>query len=335
MVSDDATPMPGAPAPVRAPRLPPPPPLPVRQATLADRIEYGALRAFIGGLARMNAARATRVGATVAMLGYRPLRIRRHVVERQIAAAFPDASPERVATIARASYAHLGRMIVETARLSRMGPADVLAMFEQVDGWDIVEMHRAAGRGPIIITGHLGNWELGGAYLAARGLHVDAVVRLMGNPLFDAYLARTRMRLGMMVVRDHDAVRRTPRTLRAGGAVAFLADQAGLHLASTYVPFFGRLAKTPRGPAVFALRLGAPLVFGAAVRQPNGRYRLRFEEIPVTTTGDRDADVEALVGRYTGVLERHVRAWPEQYFWHHHRWKQQPPDTPPAMRDPV
>ena len=76
----------------------------------------------------------------------------------------------------------------------------------------------------------------------------------MANPLFDEYINHTREEIGMTVVHDSEAVRRTPRSLRAGRAVAFVADQGVMGLASTFVPFFGRPAKTPRGAAVFALR---------------------------------------------------------------------------------
>jgi KDO2-lipid IV(A) lauroyltransferase len=117
--------------------------------------------------------------------------------------------------------------------------------------------------------------------------------------------------------------------------VAFLVDQGAVGLASTWVPFFGRLAKTPRGPAVFALRLGAPIVFGAVVRRPSGRYMLTFEAIDPVETGDREVDVDRIVAEYTLTLERHVRRTPEQYFWHHRRWKHQRPGTPPEFGDPL
>lgn len=303
--------------------------------SVAHRVEYGAMRAMIGALGALRWERATRAGARVGALGYRPFGIRRDVVERQIAAALPALPPSEVRRIARGAFEHLGRVAVETALLSRLGRDDVLALFEEVRGWERIRSILDRGKGLILVTGHLGNWELGGAWLAARGVPLDVVTRRMGNPLFDAYLGRTRARLGMTVVRDRDAVRRTPRALRAGGAVAFLTDQAGLHLASTFVPFFGRPAKTPRGPAVFALRLGVPVVFGVALRRPSGRYRMTFEEIPVSESGDRERDVDQLVASYTTTLERWVREAPEQYFWHHRRWKRQPDDTPSELRDPT
>ena len=319
-------PMQAAVAPARAP---------ARTPSLAHRLEYGSLRAIIGLLGAMRWKRAVRAGAALGRVAYQPLGIRRGVVESQIAAAFPELGEPEVRSIACGAFEHLGRVTVETALLSRVDPAWVLELFAAVDGWDTVERLLAQRRGLIMVTGHLGNWELGGAYIAARGVPLDVVVRRMGNPLFDGYLTRTRSRLGMAVVRDRDAVKRAPRTLRDGGAVAFLTDQAGLNLASTFVPFFGRPAKTPRGPAVFALRLEAPVVFGTALRLPDGRYRLSFEEVPVQHTGDREKDVDELAVNYTRILERWVRRAPEQYFWHHRRWKRQPEDTPAALRDPV
>ena len=139
----------------------------------------------------------------------------------------------------------------------------------------------------------------------------------------------------MIVVHDHDAVKRTPRAFKAGHAVAFVADQGVLGLASTYVPFFGRPAKTPRGPAVFALRFRLPTFFVAAVREASGKYRCVVTPVEIPDTGDREADVDTVVARYTAILESWVRKYPGQYFWHHRRWKRQPADTPDELRDPV
>jgi len=112
-------------------------------------------------------------------------------------------------------------------------------------------------------------------------------------------------------------------------------DQGAAGLASTWVPFFGRLAKTPRGAAVFALRFGSPILFMAPIRLPDGRFMLGIEEIPVVETGDRNADVDRIVVNYSAVLERWVRRYPGQYFWHHRRWKHQQPNTPPELGDPL
>lgn len=317
---------------------PPMPPVPAeapaRAPTAAHRAEFALLRGTIRALAALPWSTAASVGARLGLLGYAPFRVRRRVVERQVAFAFPEKPADEVRRIARAAYESLGRTTIEAALLPRLTRDELLALLPEVEGYEHVERAMADGRGLIIVAGHLGNWELGAAYVAARGVPLDAIVRRQGNPLFDRYLNDTRRAAGMRVVYDAEAVRRTPRTLKSGGAVGFLVDQGVLGLASTFVPFFGRLAKTPRGPAVFALRLGAPVVFAAALRRPDGRFRLVFEPVTVEPTGDRDADVDRIVAAYTATLERWVRREPGQYFWHHKRWKRQPPGAS-AEGDPL
>lgn len=306
-----------------------------RPVVTRHRVQYAALRGVLGALGMLGFRRASRVGARLGRLGYAPFGIRRRIVERQISAAFPDWSPEKVRATARAAYDNLGRTTIETAVLPRYGREEVLQLFDEPPEWHLIERALQKGNGVIVVAGHFGNWEMGGAYLSARGLDFEAVARQMENPLFDAYLTRTRNRLGMKIIYDGDAVRRVPRALRNNAVVAFLMDQGAAGLASTWVPFFGRLAKTPRGAAVFALRLRSPVLFLAPLRKPDGRFTLGIEEIPVRETGDRNADVDRIVADFTATLERWVRRVPEQYFWHHRRWKHQLPNTPPELGDPL
>ncbi len=303
--------------------------------TFTHRVEYVALRSVVAAIGRLGFFNAAKFGEHIGSFGYSPVGIRREVVLRQLTAAFPERTAPDIERIARAAYAHLGRTTIETVVLPSYSQSDIIALFEEVNGWDLVEERLARGKGLILVTGHLGNWELGGAYIAARGTPIDVVARHMANPLVDRYLTSTRQRIGMTVVPDEQAVRRVPRSLRGGRAVAFLVDQGAVGLASAWVPFFGRYAKTPRGPAVFSLRLDTPIIFGVALRQPSGRYHLTFEPIDATDTGDRDADVDRIVAAYTTMLERWVRRAPEQYLWHHRRWKHQRPGTPPELGDPL
>jgi KDO2-lipid IV(A) lauroyltransferase len=128
-------------------------------------------------------------------------------------------------------------------------------------------------------------------------------------------------------VRDRDAVHHIPRAIAAGRVVPMLADQGVKGLASVFVPFFGKLARTPKGPAVLARRLRAPCVFLAIIRQPDLRYQITFEAIPTVDTGDRERDVEAIVTAYTSRLESWITRHPEQYLWQHRRWRRRPDGT--------
>lgn len=305
-----------------------------RPPTAVHRLEYAALRGFLATLAPLGPDHAATVAGAMARLGHSPLRIRRRVVERQVAAAFPELNPGAVQRVARESYDNLGRVTVEATQRAARGRQSVLDAFGESPDWAVIENAFARKRGVVVMAGHAGNWELMGAYIAARLGTFHAIARGMANPLVEAYVLGVRERLGMRILHDRDAVRAVPRLLREGAAVGFLSDQATVGLASTYVPFFGRPAKTPRGAAVFAIRFGAPVVVTHAVRQPDGRYRVLAEELPVGDSGDRERDVDEVMLHFTQVLERVVRQYPGQYFWQHRRWKYQPDDTPVHLREP-
>ena len=306
-----------------------------RPVSVAHRLEYAGLRAAVAALSALRWRRASSLGGALGRLGYSPFGVRRRVVERQIGAAFPEWDAARVAQVARGAYDHLGRLAVETALMPSLGRTGILELVSRTTGWELLERGVAEKRGVLLIAGHFGNWEVSGAYIAARGVPVDVIVRRMSNSIFDRYLNQTRTDLGMTVVYDSEAVRRTTRSIKEGRAIGFLADQGVLNLASTFVPFFGRPAKTPRGPAVFTLRYHVPTLFVAAVREPDGRFHLSFENVPYEETGDREHDIDGIVAAYTRILEGHVRRTPEQYFWQHRRWKHQPADTPAHLRDPT
>ena len=305
-----------------------------RTPSLAHRLEYIALRGFFAALAPLGVRGAARVAGVIAQVAYWPLGIRRGVVERQVAAAFPELNRNAVRRVARAAYDNIGRVAVEAAIVSRRGPAALLGMFARSPDWAVVEQAHAAGKGVVLVAGHLGNWELSGAYVAARGVSCHPIARGMSNPLSERFFTQTRERLGMHVMHDRDAVRRVPRILRDGGAVGFLSDQATVGLASTVVPFFGRPAKTPRGAAVFALRSDVPVVLIQALRQPDGRYVFHAKLLELTASGDRERDVDDLIARFSMALEQLVRKYPGQYFWQHRRWKHQPADTPSHLGEP-
>jgi len=291
---------------------------------LVDRLQYAALRVIVALLGLVPFGVASAAGACFGRLGYSPLGIRRKVVDAQLEMAYPELSVTERDAIARAAYENLGRVGLETTVLSTLPAGRVLELFHEPRGWEHVTQALAAGKGLLLVSGHLSNWELGAGFLAARGVPIEAVARRMNNPLVDGYLTRSRQRLGVTVLFDHDAVKRIPRTVREGKAIGLLADQGVKGLAASYVPFFGRLARTPKGPAVFALRFGIPCVLAVVVRETDGRYRMLFEPVPVIDTGDREGDTERIVAAYTAHVERIVRQYPGQYLWHHRRWRRQP-----------
>lgn len=294
-----------------------------RSATWRDRSEYALARAVEAGVQNLPQSVAERIGRGLGLAARSPLGVRLDVVEQNLRRAFPEASEQWVRRIARDAFAHLGREAIAMLRLSRLPRASVLEQ-TRIQGWTHLEGALRAGRGAILVTGHLGNWELAAAAVAARGWAMDAVVKPLRNRMLDRRLDETRRRLGIGTIAFGDAPRQVPRALFAGHAVGMVADQDARDK-GVWVPFFGHLASTHRGPALFALRLGAPLFACSILREEDARYHITVERIPTERTGDLEADVLTVTRAWTERLEQAIRRAPEQYFWHHKRWKTAPP----------
>jgi len=287
------------------------------------RAEYLGFRVLRAALTCLPETAARAFGAVLGWLAGSVVGVRRRVVRENLERAFPHLSDAERRRIARASWRHLGREAVATFRLASETRDSILERTEFVEGWEAFERLTSGGLGAILLTGHFGNWEIAGAAVAARGHPMDAVATRQRNPLFDRDLVETRARLGMdLVVRDH-APKRLLRSLRAGRVAGIVGDQ-NVAVGGISIEFLGHEAPTARGAAVFALRTGVPLFAGAAVSLPGRRwrYRITMEEVTIEPTGDFDTDVRRLTRAHTEVLERAVRAHPEQYFWPHKRWKQ-------------
>lgn len=267
---------------------------------------------------------AGRVAAALGRFTYRVLRIRRGVVDDQIRLAFPDRDEAWRRQVAIEAYEHLGREAMMLLRLSRLGPEDVVAATDMdAGGLAAIRASVDAGVGAVLVTGHFGNWEIAGASAAARGIPVDVVAQRQANPLVDRLVNDARERLGMRIMRRGGATRGALRSLRRGRAVGLVADQDA-RAGGVFVPFFGRPASTHRGPAVLALRAGAPVFMGTAVRKPDGRYRVTIREIPAPRAGEPDDRADRFTAALAAALESAVREEPGQYLWHHRRWKTRP-----------
>ena len=292
---------------------------------VAHRLEYAGFRAILAATNALPAETAERIGARIAARGWSPLRIRRHHVEEHLRIAFPEQTQEWRDRVGAACYAHIGREMVAMMRLSQLSREQLLARTETVGLEEAVARYRGSGSGVVIIGGHFGNWELGAAMIAARGYPVSMVAQRQSNLLFDRHLVAARQRLGIDVIERSRASKLALRVLRNRGAVVFGADQnAGR--SGIFVPFFGKLASTHRGPALMAVRTNSPMFVALPIRLPSGSYRLTLDEVRTERTGDVDVDVQRLTEDFTARLEAAIRENPEQYLWHHRRWKTRPPE---------
>jgi KDO2-lipid IV(A) lauroyltransferase len=176
-----------------------------------------------------------------------------------------------------------------------------------------------------MVTGHFGNWELGGHCLGLLGFTTHAIARPLDNPYLDRYFRALRQRAGQQVLNKNGDFDRIQAVLHRGGALATLGDQdAGPK--GLFVDFFGRPASTHKAVALLALERDVPMVVIGVPRLGEPlRYRVEVGDVilPEEYAGRPDA-VRAITQRFTAALERLVRRHPEQYFWLHRRWKHQP-----------
>lgn len=293
-----------------------------KRRPLRDRVEFGLLLSLQSLDRLMGPGLSGRIAAGLGRLVYRPLRIRAGVVDEQLRHAFPDRDEAWRRDVALQSYAHLGREAMTILRLSRLGPADVVAATEP-HGLEELDEGLKSGKGAVIVTGHFGNWEVAGAFLAARGYPLDVVAVKQRNRLVDRHMREMRERLGMRVIYRGGATRTLLASLQNGRSVALVADQDA-RSRGVFVPFFGRLASTYRGPALLALRTGAPLYVGFAIRRPDGGYHGEIRRVHVPEGGLDQVD--ELTARLTATLEEAVRRAPGQYLWQHRRWKTRAPE---------
>ena len=248
------------------------------------------------------------------------------MVETQLAAAFPDHANDWIVATSRASFGHVGREMVTAMALQRRGLDEVGRRLEDLEGRESLAEAFAAGSGIVMVSGHFGNWEFAGSALAALGYPTDAVMQTLKNRRLNRYIVGGRRRLGMELIDRYGSWDALIASVRSGRVLAFVADQdAGT--GGVFVPFLGRPASTHRAPALVALRAGAPLFVGGAHRVAPQRYHgwvVRLE--PPDGLGVKEQAV-ALTRMWTAELERRIRLSPEQYFWHHKRWKTRPSGT--------
>lgn len=307
-----------------------------RAAWLAEYagIRFGcALFGWLSPAGRMRVARAG--GAFLA----RFVPFRSKLIREQLRASFPEMSPVAVEALIPDVYMHVIAFGLETLAMSRLTP---VRLREQIDADDdllrLLDELKASGKGFVVATGHMGNWEWAGACLVSIvGFDVYSVAKPMHNPMAEEFIRGVRERYGVKIVTTRSSPRPLLAHLRKGGMVALVADQDARR-SGIFVDFFGRPASTATGPAWLAWRLGVPLFPMWTFRDAEGRLSGHAAEpIHPDPSAPEEAEIRRLTEYHVGKLEAAIRQDPAQYFWVHRRWKTRPPrpgEAPPDEEAP-
>lgn len=237
-----------------------------------------------------------------------------------LALALPELPETERRRIAREGFLYQGMNAAELLHLLRRNADEVLPYME-IQGWENVEAARATGRPILILTGHCGNWELIAVALRHGGLPPAAIARPLDDPKLQEMVVKVRSHLGTTTIArgTRGAARQMLGALRGGGAIAMLIDQ-DIKVDGVWVPFFGRPAFTPAGPAELALRQDMRVIPSFIERRPDGGHLLRF--LPALELPQDTQEATALM---TAEIEKQIRRRPEQWVWWHKRWRRQPP----------
>ncbi len=291
---------------------------------MRHRLEYLIVRALIA-IVRVTPFALVRAAGTVLGLTFYVIdRPHRRIAERNLATAFPLRSNAERRAIARAAFAHFGRLLFELLKFSTLSKAQMLARVE-FDGDERSRLAYAQGKGVLFITGHFGFWELQAMVHAVRVEPVSILARALDNPYLDRLLEQIRQCTGNTVVYRRGTIRRVMRTLQAGHGVAVLIDQHIMSRDAIYVDFFERPAATTSAVAALALRTGAPVVPVFALPLGRGRYRMIYEHPVEPPRADSPDAIREFTQRCTDVLEMYVRRHPELWLWMHRRWRDDGP----------
>jgi KDO2-lipid IV(A) lauroyltransferase len=245
-------------------------------------------------------------------------RLRRIALRNLELAGFANPS-----AIADGVFQSLGRVIDSVARFPKLN-RDNIHRYIRYEGLENYKRAKTQGRGILIPTAHLGNWELSAFAHAYMTEPMHIVVRPLDNPRLDAWVERRRALSGNHIIYKKEAAREILKALHSGGAVGVLVDQNVVPSEGVFIDFFGRQACAGTTFVKFAHHTGAPVVPGFALWEPSESiYVLHFYP-EIKMTGDVAADTQ----RVHSFLESVIRQYPDQWLWVHRRWKTRPQGEP-------
>ncbi|MGA7161669.1 MAG: lysophospholipid acyltransferase family protein [Bacteroidota bacterium] len=297
---------------------------------MRDRLEYiGYI--FFGWVVRLMPWEAVnRFGRLLAAVVFYCIPIRRSLTLDQLRRAFPGKSSVEIKEIAVAAYRNLVISLLEIFWFSHL-TVDKVEKIVSMPDTSIMDARLKEGKGLIMLGGHFGNWELIAIAVGVISHHpLTIIVQRQRNRLVDAFMNKNRTLFGNKVVEIEKAPKEIIAALRNNGVVAILADQSGPQ-EGLFVNYFGRPASTHRGPAVFSVRTGAPIIMAFIIRQANGQYKVEFEEVDTHNVGGTDEErVEQITVRHVAMLEKYATRYPDHWLWMHKRWKHSPPVNIPS-----
>jgi len=252
------------------------------------------------------------------------LRVRRSVIETNIAIAFPDLSPGDRVDLIRRIYLNLGEFLGSWLTL----PSKKGRLVETVPlvNASVLEELKPAGKGLLVCSGHLGHWEILAARFAEHGKWKVTIVRhRLNNTRLDQWFTDVHELMDFGDVIKGKSLLEIFRRLRRDEIIGMLVDQSGRG-AGIWIPFFNRPTSFHRGPGMILSKSGCPAITAFCVPSATGGWEIRLRKMQFEITGDLETDTYQVMREYARHLEAIIREFPDRYFWFHRRWKTRIPE---------
>lgn len=235
--------------------------------------------------------------------------------------AYPALNPAQVEELVDKNLSHMGRIALEFVSAGKLTEDEIRSRV-RVEGLELLKEALSGGRGALILSGHLGNWEYGGLRLSVEGYPLSGIARALHNPYVDKFIIATRKRFGAKIIEQKGAAKPALKTLKAGGLVFLLLDQRATGDEWVSSTFFDQPVATNKGLAILSIRSGAPVVFTTCLTEGTG-YVLKFHQIlqPPEETMERAERIVRYTRIFDEVLEKVMRERPHEWFWVHKRWQ--------------
>ena len=298
---------------------------------MREALEYAIVWTLLKSMGALPRGVARQAGAALGGLAWWAMPRLKRTGLRNLELAYTDMTSAERRRVLRVVYRQLGWQLGEFCQMPRYTRENTRNLF-RYEGLEHYLAARQRGRGVLIVTGHLGAWELSSFWHSLMGHPMTMVIRRLDNARVDRMVNAIRCMHGNRVVHKDDFARGLLVAMRQGDTVGILMDTNMTPPQGVFVPFFGVPACTASGLARVALRTGAAVLPGFLVWEAaEEKYVLRFgPEIVLQQTGDDERDVLENTARFTAAIEEFVRQYPDQWLWVHRRWKTRPEGEAPV-----
>jgi len=292
---------------------------------------YYLTKGFVSFIQKQNRDFCIKTGESFGSLLWN-LGYRKKVILRNLNIAFPDKPLDWKLQVGKKSLQNIGRILFELPKIPQyIQTKEIEKIFFLEEGEELISN---GSKGKILISAHIGNWELAGAGLSYTFGNMVSLAYRMKNKKLNELLTKLRNDAGIEIIFHNRPHKDFIKALNSGRILTFLADQNALREKGIFVDFFGFSASTVTFPAKLALKYKKDILFGYSWFDEKEKvYRGKIKKINFIPTGNIKEDIKNLVQAYTKEIEKVVKEHPEQYFWVHKRWKTRPEGEPENIYD--